>query len=181
MCGETQLTITNAAYEFVWEGYGLRLYILENTLPSGMEKITLNIAASIAGHYEFPENSHLVSAVYWFRCDPWCELFEKQITMEIQHCAKTDNTLKLSFVRAVRSQKNLPYKFNHLAGGKFTSHSSYGVQKMSRFSGMSVIQTDSEHKEYYASLFYLSQETVHRDIHFVVTMNTEVHHTVSLM
>ena len=181
-CGEIQLTITNDAYEFVWEGYGLRLHIQKNSLPSGIEKITLTIVASIAGHYEFPKNSHLVSAVYWFRCDPWCKQFEKQITMEIQHCAKTDNATKLSFVRAVCTQEHLPYNFNHVAGGRFTSHSSYGVLKMSRFSGVSVIQSDSEYKEYYSRLFYFNQETIQRhiDIHFVVTLNTEVHHTVSL-
>lgn len=178
MCGETQLSITNAASMFNWCDYGLNLHIQENSLPVGTNQITLNIVASIAGCYEFPENCHLVSAVYWFRCEPLCN-FEKQVTVEIQHCAKSENVSKLSIVRAVSNQEKLPYTFQHLEGGQFMNHSSYGILKLSRLSGISVVQKYSEEK-YYASLLYLSQESINRKIHFIVTLNTEVHLSVSL-
>lgn len=178
VCGEKQLSITNAATTFKWGGYGLNLCIQENSLPVGTNQITLNIATSIAGRYEFPENCHLVSAVYWFRCEPLCN-FEKQVTVEIEHCAKSENVSKLSFVRAVSNQEKLPYTFQHLEGGQFMNHSSYGVLELSRLSGISVVQKYSEEK-YYASLFYLSQESINRQIHFIVTLNTKVHLTVSL-
>ena len=180
MCGEVQLTITNDKKEFTWDGYGLKLHIVEKSLPSGTEQITLNIAASIAGQYKFPENSHLVSAVYWFRCCPKCE-FEKQVTLEIQHCAKSENASKMSFVRATSHQEQLLYTFKHLAGGQFVSCSTYGVLKLKRFCAIASIQAGSEEKEYYSRLFYSGQESIdHREIDFVVTLNTQVHHTVSL-
>ena len=48
----------------MWEGYGLKLHIPENSLPSDMKEITLTIIASIAGHYKFPENPSLFSGIY---------------------------------------------------------------------------------------------------------------------
>ena len=179
MCGETLLTITNTAQIFKWEGYGLTVHIPENSLRQGTEKIGLKIGASIAGHYEFPANSSLVSAIFWFRCEPMYN-FEKQLTVEIQHCAKSENVSKLSFVRAVCTQELLPYTFKPLEGGQFTSHSSYGIIKLNRFSGIATVQEGSDDKEYYASLFYFGQEpSINKNIHFVVTMNTKVHLTVS--
>ena len=85
--------------QITWPGYGLRLHIPKGCLPAGMEQCTINIKASLAGQYEFPENSHLVSAITWLRCDEVLE-FMKPITLEIQHCAKSKNIndLKLSFV-----------------------------------------------------------------------------------
>ena len=58
---KTTVTVTNSECTFVWEGYGLKLHIPENSLPSDMKQITLTIVASIAGHYKFPENSSLFS------------------------------------------------------------------------------------------------------------------------
>lgn len=181
VCEETCITITKAEKMFKWEGFGLILHVQQNSLPRDIEQVKLKIAASIAGQYEFPTNTHLVSAVYWFRCEPRCK-FEKQITVELQNCAKSENASKLSFVRAICTQEQLPYTFNRLGGGRFTSTSSYGILKLNGFSGISVVQEESEEKEYYASLFYLTpKNNITREIHFVVTFNTEVHLTVSLI
>ena len=94
--------------QITWPGYGLRINIPKGCLPAGMEQCTINIKASLAGQYEFPENSHLVSAVFWFHCED-VHKFTRPITVEIQHCAKSENVtnLKLSFVRAICSQKQL--------------------------------------------------------------------------
>jgi hypothetical protein len=109
--------------------------------------------------------------------------FAKPITVEIQHCAKSENAnnLKLSFVRTVCSQKQLPYTFKELPGGNFTSHSSYGVIELNNFSGVGVTQDGSEDRKYCSRLFYMhsSHEVpVNREIHFVVTWNEETHLTV---
>ena len=162
-----------------WPGYGLRLHIPKGCLPAGMEQCTINIKASLAGQYEFPENSHLVSAVYWLRCEE-VHKFTRPITLEIQHCTKSENVtgLKLSFVRAVCSQKQLPYTFKQLSGGIFTSHSSYGVIELNNFSGVGVTQEGSEDREYCSRIFYMhssQEEPINREIHFVVTWNIEAH------
>ena len=163
-----------------WPGYGLRLNIPKGCLPVGMEQCTINIKVSLAGQYEFPKNSHPVSAVIWLHCKD-VHRFARPITVEIQHCARSENatSLKLSFVRAVCSQKQLPYTFKQLAGGSFTSHSSYGVIELNSFSGVGVTQEGSEDREYRSRLFYLNQDAICHEIHFVVTWNTQAHLTVS--
>ena len=170
--------VTNYSQNFIWEGYGLRMNIPYGCLPAGMEQCTVNIKASLAGQYEFPDNYHLVSAIFWLRCKPRCR-FRVPISMEIQHCARPENISKLSFVKALCSQENLPYTFRRL-GGRFTRNSSYGVLELDSFSGAAVTQEVSEDREYIARLFYLSQTISTYEIHLVVTWNIEAHLTVSV-
>ena len=166
--------------QITWPGYGLRLNIPKGCLPAGMEQCTINIKASLAGQYEFPENFHLVTAIFWLRCED-VHKFTKPIIVEIQHCAKSENVTNLSFVRAVCSQKQLPYTFKQLPGGSFTSHSSYGVIELNNFSGVGVTQEGSTAERHYNSkLFYLSNYCLggHR-IDFTIMWNTEAHINVS--
>ena len=179
------MVVHSSRYQpITWEGFGLRLHIQEDSLPAGMEQCTLNIKASLAGQYEFPENSSLVSAVFWLRCEPTCK-FTKPVTVEIQHCAKSENvdSLKMKFVRALCSQAQLPYTFKEL-GGDFNRHSSYGVIQVNGFSGLAVTQEGSSDRRYLANI--LSKEVKGRhvpivlDIFFVVIWNTSAHRTVSV-
>ena len=175
VCGEKTVVVHSShGQQITWPGHGLRLNIPKDCLPAGMEQCTINIKASLAGQYEFPENSHLVSAIFWLRCED-VHKFTKPITVEIQHCAKSEN---VSFVRAVCSQKQLPYTFKQLPGGNFTSHSSYGVIELNSFSGVGVTQEGSEDREYCSQLFYLGQPNL-CIIHFVVSWNVEAYLTVS--
>ena len=141
----------------------------------------ITIKASLAGQYEFPENSYLVSAVIWLCCEPMCK-FTKPITVELQHCARSENVadLNLKFVRAVCSQEKLPYTFKQVRGN-FTSHSSrtYGLIELDSFSGLAITLEGSEDREYCSQLFYFGQPHLCK-IHFVVTWNLESHLTVSL-
>ena len=182
MLQKATVTVTNSKHTFVWEGYGLKLHIPENSLPSDVKQVTLTIMASIAGHYQFPKNSSPISGVYWFCYEPTlnCKL-EKPVILEIQHCAKlSENASNLSFVRSSSNQDKLPYTFKHLEGGQFTSHSSYGNLKVNKFCGIAVIGPPKA-KGYIASLFYLRHETVCWDIRFVMTLDTELHRKVSLV
>ena len=177
MCGEMTVTIYSSHYQQItWKGFGLKLHIQEGSLPAGMEQCILQIKASLTGQYEFPQNSHLVSAIFWLRCET-VHKFTKPITVEIQHCAKSEN-VNLNFVRAVCSQQQLPYTFKQLSGGNFTSHSSYGVIELTGFSGLAVVKKGIVKREYRSKIFYLSQRG---EIHFVVTWNTEAHLTVSII
>ena len=175
-----QLIVTNRAKEFNWDGYGLKVHIQENSLPVGINQMTLNIVASIAGHYEFPENCHLVSAVYWFRCEEQCTL-DKEVVVEIQHCAKSESTSKLSFVEAICTQDQLPYTFTRQQGGGFIFDNTYGKIKLRKFSGLTIIQEGDEDKNYLARLFYIcpNPNSFEQEIHFVITLNNEAHITVS--
>ena len=182
VCGETLVEITNNPQSFIWEGFGLKLHIPKGCLPVGTQQCIVHIQASLAGQYEFPENSHLASAIFWLRCEPKC-VFQKRITLEINHCAKSENVSKLSFVKALCTQKELPYTFQRV-GGKFNQHSSYGTIDLESFSGLGVAQDGSDEREYCAMLFYLNQSIVghsivNHKIHFVIVWNSEAHLTVS--
>ena len=185
VCGEMTVVVhSSGAQQITWEGFGLKLHIDEGSLPAGIHQCTLTIKASLAGQYEFPDNSYLVSAIFWLRCEPMCK-FTKPVVVEMQHCARSENVtnLKLKFVRAVCSQKQLPYTFKEL-GGDFTSHSSYGVVEVNGFSGLAITQEGSSKRNYLANLF--SKEVkdnptrVIVEIFFVVIWNTNAHLTVSI-
>ena len=169
------MTVTNGAQFFEWERFGIRVRVEENSLPGDIEQMTINIKASIAGHYESPEDYDRVSAVFWFQCEPNIEL-EKKVTLEMQHCAILKHTSDLSFARAVCTQEKLPYTFQLLKGGEFSNQSSYGVLSLSRFSGIAAFfkKLTSVRRNYYASLFHLTKESNH-EVHIVVTWNTNAH------
>jgi hypothetical protein len=187
MCGQTTLVITNYAEKFVWEKYRLKLCIRENSLPKGVEKCTVSIGASIAGLYQFPENFHLVSAIFWFRCEPVCK-FTKCITVEIEHCAKLENSTKLSFMRAKCTQKRLPYTLEKI-GGHFVSDRHFGSVELNGFSGVGIAQEEIQNKhqdsspcqrEYGTRIYHHHKNVLSFRIDFVVMWNTTAHLTVSL-
>ena len=184
VCGEkTVVVYSSHPQQFTWEGFGLKLSIPKGSLPAGMQQCTINIKASLAGQYEFPDNHHLVSAVFWLRCEPPIDKFTRPVTVEIQHCARSENTSRLKFVSAVCSQKQLPYTFKQLSGD-FNSHSSYGVVELNSFSCLAVVQEGSEERNYLSSLLYKEIEGHHTscivEIYTVITWNLDAHRYVSL-
>ena len=171
--------VTNSPQTFHWVGYGFKLTIPQGSLPAGVNQCRLDIKASVAGQYQFPDNLQLVSGVFWIRPLPLCR-FQQQLTVEIQHCAKMTSSTKLSFVRAHCSQESLPYTFKQLEGrGSFTEHSSYGSLELNHFSGLTVTGENGEEREYIASLYYQQCDPRSLDIHFVITWDIETHITVS--
>ena len=172
------MIVTNSPQTFVWDGHGFKLTIPQGSLPAGVDHCQLDIKASVAGHYQFPDNLQLVSGVYWVRLLPLCT-FQQQLTVEIQHCAKMTSSTKLSFVRAYCSQESLPYTFKQLEGrGSFTDQRPYGSLELSQFSGLAVAGEGVE-RVYTASLYYFGSKMHSKEIHFVVNWDNEIHRTVS--
>ena len=179
VCGEmTAVVYTSHYQQITWEGFGLKLHIHKSSLPAGIEQCILQIKASLAGHYEFPENCHLVSAIFWLRCET-VHKFTRPITVEIQHCAKSENLSNLKVVRATCIQKQLPYTFKQLPGGNFTSHSTYGVIELNSFSGLATVQAQSDMRQYYSKIFFLNNCFGGHRIDLIITWDTEVHLNVS--
>ena len=179
-CGEKIVVVHSSQGQLVkWNG--LKLYIHAGSLPEGLQQCTIFIKASLGGDYEFQENTSLVSAVFWLRCEPQCT-FTKPITVEIQHCSTKQDLSKLKIVRALCNQKPLPYKFKPLKGGMFVADTSYGAIELAGFSGLGVTEEKSvSDRLYYNQLFYCDSE-VHEDghdIHLIYTWNTEAHINVS--
>ena len=162
------------------EWNGLKLRIHEGSLPEGLHQCTIYVKVSLAGDYEIPKNSGLVSAVFWLRSEPQCT-FTKPITVEIQHCSTKQDLSRLIIVRAFCSQKFLPYKFKPL-GGRFNADTSYGEIEVNSFSGVGVIEEELvSHRLYYNQLFYCGNQDHQQghDIHIIYTWNTEAHINVS--
>ena len=178
-CGETSVVISSSQGQLV-EWNGLKLNIHEGSIPEGIDQCTIYIKASLTGVYEFPENSSLVSAIFWLRCEPQCT-FTKPITVEIQHCSTKQDLSRLKIVRAFCSQKQLPYKFK-LLGGRFYADTSYGAVEVNSFSGVGVIEENpASERKYYSQLFYrsyLSHQQRH-EINIIFAWNTEAHINVS--
>ena len=182
---ETSVLVTNQSQTFYWEGYGLKLHIPQGALPAGLEECTLLIKVGLSGSFEFPQNTSLVSAVYWLDSKPRCK-FSKSLTVTIQHCVKPAHTSRLSFVHARCSQTHLPYLFETVEEGVFSSEN--GCLQLNHFSLLAVVLSVVSRVHqllppgaqlYKASLYYLRKAATQRDIHFVITMDLEAHTTVS--
>ena len=62
---ETSVLVTSKAQTFYWAGYGLKLHIPEGALPADVEKCTVLIKVGLSGQFKLPENTSIVSAIYW--------------------------------------------------------------------------------------------------------------------
>ena len=169
---ETNVSVSNEPQTFHWAGYGLKLHIPPASLPAGVGQSDIVIKASLAGQYQFPENTTLVSAVFWLRS---LVKFTKPLTLEIQHCGKHSGTL--SFVRAKCSQKDLPYQFKPLASPRGVFSSDCGSVTLFSFSGLGIVQEGSEEQQYCARLYYFGSRIDWR-VHFVVIQDLETSITV---
>ena len=178
-CGETSVVVHSSLGQLV-EWNGLKLHIHAGSLPEGLQQCTIFIKASLAGEYEFPENTNLVSAIFWLRCEPQCT-FIKPITVEIQHCSTKRDLSKLKIVRALCSQKSLPYKFKLLNGGSFNADTFYGAIEVKGFSGFGVTEENSYLKRMYYNqiIYYCNPGQQRYDIHIIFTWNTDAHISVS--
>ena len=174
---KTSILVTNSPQLFQWQGYGLKLCIPPQTLPSTVKSCTIIITASFSGQYQFPPNTELVSPVFWLQCKPQCK-FNMPLTLEIEHCAPLENNLCLFMTRALCSQKDLPYLFKVLRGGTFSENSSYGIIALNQFSGIAVVQERSDERRYWSNVFYMGPPN-NRSIHFTVTWHDNAHITVS--
>ncbi len=178
--GRTTFIVTNAADTFNWTEYGFKLTVPPNSLPAGVDQCQLDIIASTAGDYQFPDDHHLVSGVFWVRPSAPGR-FRQQLTMEIQHCAKMTSSTKLSFVRARCSQERLPYRFRQVEGGdSFPENRWYGSLKVTHFSGLAVVGKGAK-IDYTASFYYLTPDSPPPtiEIYFTICKDTKVHNKVS--
>ena len=101
---------------FEWEEYGFKLHAPKGSLPEGLDQCDVKVKVSLSGQFDLPENSELVSAVYWVYSP---HLFLEPLTMEIQHCAAITTPTQcaqLTFICTKCTQKEMPYSFKELDG-----------------------------------------------------------------
>ena len=184
--GEISVLITNQPQTFHWEDYGLKLHIPQEALPAYLKQCEFIIRVGLSGELALPENSSLVSAVYWLHSEPRCE-FSQPLTLEIQHCATSSQTSRLSFARC--SPTSLPYKFEILEGGDF-SQDAYGCIQLHSFCIIIVLKRSltrlfswffgADDMKYHARVYYLWRGENQREIHFVITKDLPAQKMVCL-
>ena len=121
-----------------WKDHALKMHIPVNALDPDTPPATMTILASLRGHYQLPDNTELVSAIYWFA---FPRRFRQPVTLELQHCAHlrdTKDVQTLSFITAKCTQKTLPYDFTIYPGGVFSSNSRYGCIELNHFSSWAI-------------------------------------------
>ena len=110
-------------------------------MPEGAtsEPCDIAIKAIVAGQFEFPEGTDLVSAVYAISVS---KRLAMAVMLEIQHCVaitREEQGRFISFVRAQCNQPQLPYQFELLDNaGTFPPHSDYGKIACDRFSCIAI-------------------------------------------
>ena len=183
---------------YIWEGHGFKLHIPADALKPNTPTLTMSIQASLSGQFQLPDDTELVSGVYWVACP---QRFYQPVTMEVQHCAYLEHPDQLSslfFITARCNQETLPYQFQKLPGGVFSTDSSYCAIELSHFSGVGVVRKkgkgkgkgrgkkgeEGEEKRYSAHTYYIPQAATTWLMHFTIVCDLElclkvcIHHIV---
>ena len=175
----TTVMLTNSATTFDWADYGFKLTVPPDSLPADVDQCQLDIVASTAGQYQFPENFQLlVSGVFWIRPSVSCQ-FRQPLTIEIEHCATMTSSTELSFVKAHCTQKSLPCRFKEVEGRGFFQQTNsyedslYGLLEVTQFSSYAVTGKNVE-RRYTARVYYPERNTVH----VAISWDTEIHYQV---
>ena len=178
LTAKTSVLVTNSEQLFSWDEYGLSLHIPENSLPDNLQQCSIHIKATIMGDYQLPQDTHLVSAVYRIKCVPKCR-FSQPLTLEIQHCAKPENTSKLCFIRSTStSHHDERINFDAVAGN-FSSRNSYGFIELNSFCRYGVGQKGTEDRDYCASCHYCKVPSKDLKIYFSIMWNIKAHNEVT--
>ncbi|XP_019852558.1 PREDICTED: uncharacterized protein LOC100640075 [Amphimedon queenslandica] len=125
-----------------WEEYGLRISVPEDSL-SASETVEVSVLALVGGHFKFPENTRLVSAVYAISTSPLL----KSLRIEMQHCIDlSDPSLSkyLKFAVAPVHTASLPYHFSLIEGGEFPAYQRYGWIERSKFCQLAIVGEEEE-------------------------------------
>ena len=158
-----------------WPGYGFFIEIPEGAVPPGVT-VSVGVKVILAGQFKFPENSQLISAIYWISSS---QVFLKKVTVNIQHCAIIETEEQCSlfrFIIAKCSQEDLPYRFSELRG-EFNQHTHYGSIKLKQFSIVTATGPVDAETQCAALMLYKQQmeSPLVADFHFIVVRNLEPH------
>ena len=189
--------------DYYWEEHGLRLHIPADALDTNTPPLTMKVQASLSGQFKLPDDMELVSGIYWISFPS--KSLVQPVTLELQHCAEQNEETYLTFVTSKCNQETLPYQFEPLSGGVFTTTSDYGAVQLYHFSGVAVARkkrrsseshsrkqegdTDDKSAEQsvtkkYVALTYYKQARSARttwEMHFTIIPNLELRLKVCLI
>ena len=138
VCGETVLEITGSEHQEVsWDGFGFHLSVPDGAVPSDVT-VSLAVKAIVSGQFQLPDNTHLVSSIYWVSAS---RRFDKEVSVHIEHCAVISSEKEASnykFIVGKCSQKNLPYTLK-VRDAVFSPQSRLGTISVRQFSFMAIV------------------------------------------
>ena len=170
----TTLQVVPGELDHEWKDHGLRLLIPADVLELNALPMTISIQASVNGYYQLPKETELVSGVYWIE---FPGKLSRPITLELQHCASLEPS-KLSLVKFVTAKCNqdiLPYNFELVTGGKFSSNSSYGRVEMYISSGFAIIREYDGRKRYRLLTYYIPHAPTMWQLHLVLICDLQLY------
>ena len=138
VCGETVVEDTGSEHQKVsWHDYGFHLSVPDGAVSSDVT-VSLAVKAIMSGQFQLPDDTHLVSSIYWVSAS---QLFEKEVSVHLEHCAiinSEEETSNYKFIIGRCSQKNLPYKFK-IRDAVFSLQSHLGTITVRQFSFFAAI------------------------------------------
>ena len=159
-----------------WPGYGFFIEVPEGAVPPGVTA-SVGVKVILAGQFKFPENSQLISAIYWVSSSVE---FVKEVAVNIQHCAvirSEDQCSQFKFIIAKCSQNHLPYRFRE-RDGLFSSHTQYGAIMLKQFSILGETAPEGTDTLCTAFMFYHTVKTQvgpsHQKWDFCITFTPKV-------
>ena len=168
VCGETVLEVVgDKLQKLEWPGYGFYIEVPDGALLPGVTA-SVAIKAILAGQFQLPDGSQLISAIYWISAS---EVFLKEVTVNIQHCAvirSEEECSKFKFIIAKCSQTQLPYRFR-VREAVFNPNTQYATIMLKQFSVVGAIAPESAELGYTTLQFYKQiPNTFNVDFMFVV-------------
>ena len=113
------------------EEFGLKIHV-----PKGATSCDIVVKAIVAGDFDFPKDTLLVSGVYAISVS---KKFLKPVQLEMQHCALLKNKQHTQLLKFVRADGTKPHKFTTLEGGVFQPDSQYGNIHCQNFSLFAIV------------------------------------------
>ena len=172
---EIEFVLTDEARSYNWRESGFKLHTPRGALPAEAIPCRITVKASLSGQFEFPENSELVSPVYWIST-PKNLRFSRPLTVDFQHCGTVEerDDPDLSFVVAKCTQPDLPYKFKFLDGGRFDPNSSYGSISVTHFSGLGIVSKQRKGRSYCARTYVANRGKECWSVHFIIVRDLDI-------
>ena len=123
------------AQPLLWKEHGFRIFIPEDALLP-YETCHVSVKATVGGHFQFPEGTEPVSAIYGI-------CFSRQpARMEMQHCVKLENPEHrkfMSFAIASHDPSSMSYTFHEVPGGGFEENKFFGSIDRQQFCFWTII------------------------------------------
>ena len=165
-----------------WEGFGLNLKAPANALVPDVPFQTLNLRNCDIHHFKVPENTELLSGIYWV---DFKGKFVKPITIELEHCASVEQPSQFSSLSFVSTEPPThmapPYQLRSFPGGVFPQDSCYGSIQLSQSLLVAVVSDGSATKSYRALNYYIPKTTTTWDIDLIITYDLQISIKVCLL